>query len=66
MWYRIALGTGLFLLGYALGRRTQHPLSEKQHSGTARIRDALSEQGVEAPESEASDPAETKSQRVKD
>ena len=29
MLYRIAVGAGLFLLGYALGRRVRYPASPK-------------------------------------
>jgi hypothetical protein len=41
---RLALGVGLFLLGYALGRKTQDPARLHEHTGTKRIRDALAEQ----------------------
>lgn len=50
MFYRIALGAGLFLLGYALGRRVRYPASKPEPSGTSRIRDALSGQMEEAPD----------------
>jgi hypothetical protein len=43
MLYRIAVGVGLFLLGYALGRRTQDPADIHEHTGTKRIRDSLAE-----------------------
>jgi hypothetical protein len=41
---RLALGVGLFLLGYALGRKTQDPARAHEHTGTKRIRDTLAEQ----------------------
>ena len=50
MLYRIAVGAGLFLLGYALGRRVRNPASKPELSGTSRIRDTLSEQMEEPPE----------------
>ena len=50
MFYRIALGAGLFLLGYALGRRVRDPDSTPEPSGTRRIRDALSGKMEAVPE----------------
>ena len=58
---RIALGVGLFLLGYALGRKTQDPAHLHGHTGTKRIRDALAEQRepatqLQAERTEGTDP----------
>ena len=64
MLYRIAVGAGLFLLGYALGRRVRYPASTPEPSGTSRIRDALSGQMEEPPEHRDRHSAETGSGRT--
>ena len=61
MLYRITVGIGLFLLGYALGRRVRHPAVKPGHTGTSRIRDTLAENMEAAPESQAPRTSETKS-----
>jgi hypothetical protein len=55
---RLALGVGLFLLGYALGRKTQDPANLHAHTGTKRIRDALAEQKDPATQSRTEPTAE--------
>ncbi len=61
MFYRIAVGAGLFLLGYALGRGTRHPVSPHEPSGTSRIRDALAEKMGQDPQNEERPSSGTKS-----
>jgi len=50
MWVRIAMGAGLFLLGFTLGRGFER-LEKNAHSpqGTTRIRDALARQSAAEP-----------------
>ena len=64
MLYRIAVGAGLFLLGYALGRRVRYPASKPELSGTSRIRDALSGHMEETPAHQGRRSAETGSGRT--
>jgi len=62
MLYRITVGIGLFLLGYALGRRERRPSASKpEYSGTSRIRDTLSGQMAEAAENQTRRTSETNS-----
>jgi len=61
MFYRIAVGVGLFLLGFALGRGLRHPVTMAGHSGTSRIRDTLADEMEAAPERQAPRTSETKS-----
>ena len=42
MWYRIAIGAGLFLLGYTLGRGFRRIDADQREPGSTRIRDTLS------------------------
>ncbi len=42
MLYRIAVGIGLFVLGYVLGRGMRHPVLKPEYYETSRIRDTLS------------------------
>jgi hypothetical protein len=48
MWYRIAIGAGLFLLGYTLGRGFRRIEGEQGESRSTRIRDSLSPQESES------------------
>ena len=66
MLYRVAVGIGLFLLGYALGRRERHPVSKPRHNGTSRIRDALSGHKATTPENSKRRTAESKSEPATD
>jgi hypothetical protein len=50
MWYRIAIGAGLFLLGYTLGRGFRRIEGEQGEPRSTRIRDSLSPQEQESPE----------------
>jgi len=61
MFYRILVGAGLFLLGFALGRGLRHPVTTAEYSGTSRIRDTLAGELEAAPERQAPRTSETKS-----
>ena len=61
MFYRIAVGVGLFVLGYVLGRGMRHPVLKPEYYETSRIRDTLSADTEVAAEGEGQRGAETKS-----
>jgi hypothetical protein len=42
MWYRFAIGAGMFLLGYTLGRGFKRMDEDARESRSTRIRDAVS------------------------
>jgi hypothetical protein len=49
MWYRIAIGAGLFLIGYTLGRGFNRIEAQERESRSTRIREAIAEHEEHGP-----------------